>query len=195
MFEREQLWYVKICTESNIISKWLITRAEQVDTTQWGVQAQVKNRSDTVWPHFCLMDLIVTLSSGSRSIKGQPSREQIWRGLQTIGKTRFLFSHRLLCLYSVYSFISLTSKGGTSAQQRSVKYVNLYQVCSAASYLGRFVAFSCFEFSSTFPFRFHREFSIDLTVVLQIREICSPVFFSPKEVTFLFSFCLSGKLC
>lgn len=101
-----------------------------------------------------------------------------------------------------YSFISLTSKGGTSAQHRHVKYLNLYQVCSAASYLARLVAFSCFEFSGrifktlclsdfigSFPL------IINPAAVLQIREISSPLVLSLKKVVFLSSFCLSGKLC
>lgn len=155
MFEREQVWCVKICIESNVIPRWLIIRAVQISSTEWGVQAQLKNWSDSVWPHLCLMDLTVLLSSGSKSIKGKLSREQVWRGFKLLVK-QGSYSHTGRCIFVNYSFISLTSKEGTSAQHRSVKYLNLYQVCSAASYLARLAVFSCFEFSESlnhFPFQ------------------------------------------
>lgn len=188
MFEREQVWCMKICIESNVIPRWLIIRAVQISSTEWGVQAQLKNWSDSVWPHLCLMDLTVLLSSGSKSIKGQLSREQVWRGFKLLVKQGSC-SHTGSCIFVNYSFISLISKEGTSAQHRSVKYVNLYQVCSAAScYLARLAAFSWFEFSvrvfkslSLSDFIGSFPLIINPAPVLQIREISSLVVLSLKK--------------
>lgn len=137
------------------------------------------------------MDLIVVLSGGIKSIKGQHARERGWKGLQTIGKTGFIFSGS--CIFVDYSFISLTSKGDTSAQCRNIEYVNLQQVCNAASHLARLVACSCFEF----PVRVFKSLSLldfigsfplilNPAAALQIREISSPLVLSLKKVIFLF---------
>lgn len=152
MFEREQVWYVKIYIKiyikSNVIPRSLISRAVQVSSSLWGVQAPLKNWSESVWSHLCLLDLPVTLVE-VKLLRGS-LQENRSEGICKHSS----YSHSGSCLFLNYSFISLSSKGGPSAQHRNLKYVNLYQMCITASYLARhgfFLFWVLSKFSNHFP--------------------------------------------